>query len=64
MIMTRKAEWVSLLGKVEISIKEATRTMNGMVTVKCTGLMAPVIRVNGKMEFSMELVVWSFLMGE
>jgi hypothetical protein len=64
MRMIKRMAWERLLGSQAISIEVATAMTKDMVTARCTGVMAQVIKENGRREFSMELERWSFLMGE
>jgi len=45
-------------------IRVAIKTMKGMDTERCTGLMAAATKVNGKMVSKMESEKWNFRMGE
>lgn len=56
---TKRMEWEFFIGRVEMFTKVVTKTMRVMVMAKCSGLMAHVTRVNGRMEFSMEWAGWS-----
>ena len=56
MPMIRKMVKELLFGKVEMSIKEAMLMMTEKDMAKCFGQMALHIRVNGKKEYSMDLV--------
>jgi hypothetical protein len=62
--LTRKMEWVLLLGKAVTSIAVVIKTMNDTDMGKCTGLTVAVTKVNGKMVSSMVLVEWSSLTEE
>lgn len=60
--MIRNLAWEFSPGKVATNIKDTTKMMSVMVTVKCSGLMEVVTKVNGKMVYNMDLVKWNFLM--
>jgi hypothetical protein len=60
--MTRKMEWGHLFGKVVTHTRAVIKMMKDTVSERCSGLMAHAIRVNGKKEFNMESVEWSFRM--
>ena len=52
MKMIRKMVWACSHGKVEISTRGAIKMMSGTATVRCSGRMAPVIRVNGRKAYN------------
>lgn len=60
--MIRNLAWEFSPGKVATNIKDTTKMMSVMVTVKCSGPMEVVTKVNGKMVYNMDLVKWNFLM--